>query len=108
VCAQQAATLGDAIFDRISSGHDPITHLRPSSKPSPCIPRADVLDRLEDLGRIGTIGRNIVQHTERLKMVSLIREEPTPPDITMEHARISLCDRVDPKHRVVRCNCFEL
>jgi hypothetical protein len=39
---------------------------------------------------------------------SLIREEPAPPDITMEHARISLCDRVDPKDRVVRCNCFEL
>jgi hypothetical protein len=68
---------------------DPIARLRPSLKPPLSIAGADALDRLEDLGRIGPVSRNIVQHAQCLKVVGLIGEKLTPANVaTSAHVHL--------------------
>ena len=48
-------------------------------------------DGLEDLGRIGTIGRNIIQYAERLKVVGLIAEKSVSANIAMsKHTQLKV------------------
>src|SRR5215471_5123266 len=93
VRTQERATLSDTVAGCVCQGCDPVTRLRPSPKPPLRISRADMLDRLKDLGRVGTIRSNIVQRAHRLKVVGLIVEKPLTADIAMPEDRVRTDDR---------------
>jgi hypothetical protein len=42
-----------------------------------------MLDRLKNLGRIGSVSRNIIQRAQRLKVVALVGEKPAVANIAM-------------------------